>query len=187
DLLLLGFIKTSTQVGIFNISHKIALTLYFFLAVMNTIIAPSISRMNSLNDKEGLQRMITKTIKWVMIFSLPAAILIIAFSKWIMLYFGPEFVEGQLALIIMTATQLFSISCGPVGVISMMTGHEKYNTIATLMSMGITIVLNILLTPQMGVTGSAIAASAGIVIWNVYMVIMVRKNVGIYSWIYSSK
>ncbi|HSY77267.1 MAG TPA: oligosaccharide flippase family protein, partial [Bacteroidia bacterium] len=83
DLLLLGLIKTSTQVGIFNISHKIALTLYFFLAVMNTIIAPSISRMNSLNDKEGLQKMITKTIKWVMVFSIPAAILIIVFSKWI--------------------------------------------------------------------------------------------------------
>jgi O-antigen/teichoic acid export membrane protein len=187
DLLLLGLIKTSTQVGIFNISHKIALTLYFFLAVMNTIIAPSISRMNSLNDKEGLQKMITKTIKWVMVFSIPAAILIIVFSKWIMLYFGNEFVEGQLALIIMTATQLFSISCGPVGVISMMTGHEKYNTIATLMSMGITIVLNIILTPQLGVTGSAIAASAGIIIWNIYMIIMVRRKVGIYSWIYSSK
>ncbi|MGP8217633.1 MAG: oligosaccharide flippase family protein [Bacteroidia bacterium] len=184
DLLLLGFITNSTQVGIFNISHKIALTLYFFLSVMNTIIAPTISRLNSLNDKAGMQRMITKTVRWVMVFSLPAGIIIIIFSKWIMLYFGKEFIDGQLALIILCVTQLFSISCGPVGVISMMTGHEKYNTIATLMSMAITIILNIILTPHIGLTGTAIAASAGIIIWNIYMIIKVKKNVGIYSWVY---
>ena len=28
---------------------------------------------------------------------------------------------------------------------------------------------------------------AGIIIWNIYMIIMVRRKVGIYSWIYSSK
>jgi O-antigen/teichoic acid export membrane protein len=187
DLLMLGFITNSTQVGVFNISHKIALTLYFFLSVMNTIIAPGISKMNSLNDKEGMQRMITKTVRWVMILSLPAGILMIAFSKWIMLYFGPEFIIGQPALVIMCVAQLFSISCGPVGVISMMTGHERYNTIATIISMVITIILNIILTPTMGLTGSAIAASAGIVIWNVYMIIMVKNKVGITSWIYKVK
>jgi len=187
DLLMLGFITNSTQVGIFSIAHKIALTLYFFLSVMNTIIAPSISRMNSLNDKAGLQRMITKTVRWVMALSLPAGILIIIFSKWIMLYFGKDFAGGQLALIIMCVAQLFSISCGPVGVISMMTGHEKYNTIATIMSMAITIILNLILTPHIGVTGTAIAASAGIIIWNIYMIIMVKAKVGISSWVYKIK
>jgi O-antigen/teichoic acid export membrane protein len=185
DLIMLGFIKNAAQVGVFNIAHKIALTLYFFLSVMNTIIAPSISRMNSLGDKAGLQKMIRKTIRWVMVFSLPAGILIIVFSKWIMAYFGPEFVNGQAALILMCLAQLFSISCGPVGIISIMTGHEKFNTIGIVISMAITIVLNLLLTPRYGLMGSAIAVTAAIVVWNIYLVAMVKKHVGIYSWIYS--
>ena len=187
DLLMLGVIKNAAQVGVFNIAHKIALTLYFFLSVMNTIIAPSISRMNSMNDISGLQRMVRKTIKWVMALSLPAGILIIVFSKWIMAYFGPEFAQGQYPLIIMCIAQLFSISCGPVGVISMMTGHEKFNTIATVLSMATTIILNLILTPRIGLMGSAIAASAAIVVWNLYLIIKVKKHVGIYSWIYSVK
>ncbi len=187
DLLMLGFITNPTQVGVFSITHKIALTLYFFLSVMNTIIAPSISRMNSLNDKVGLQKMITKTVRWVMIFSLPAGILIIVFSKWIMLCFGKEYIIGQPALIILCVVQLFSISCGPAGVISMMTGHERYNTIATVISMALTIIFNIILTPTMGLTGSAIAASIGIVAWNIYMITMVKNKVGITSWIYTIK
>jgi len=185
DLLMLGFIKDPTQVGVFNIAHKIVLTLYFFLSVMNTIIAPSISRMNSLNDKAGLQKTIRKTVRWVMIFSLPTGILIIVFSKWIMAYFGHEFEIGQPALIIMCIAQLFSISCGPAGVISVMTGHERFNTVATIMSMLITIILNLALTPYLGLTGSAIAASASIVAWNIYMVIKVKKHIGIYSWVYT--
>jgi len=184
---MLGVIKNAAQVGVFNIAHKIALTLYFFLSVMNTIIAPSISRMNSMNDISGLQRMVRKTIKWVMALSLPAGILIIVFSKWIMAYFGPEFAQGQYPLIIMCIAQLFSISCGPVGVISMMTGHEKFNTIATVLSMATTIILNLILTPRIGLMGSAIAASAAIVVWNLYLIIKVKKHVGIYSWIYSVK
>lgn len=184
DMLMLGFITTSAQVGIFSIAHKIVLTLYFFLSVMNAIIAPGISKMNSLNDKAGMQKMTTKTIRWVMLFSLPAGILIIVFSKWIMLYFGKDFEAGQLSLIILTVAQLFSISCGPVATISVMTGNERYNTIATIMSMAITLLLNLLLTPSMGITGSAIAAAVAIVVWNLYMVYMVKVKVGITSWVY---
>lgn len=187
DLLMLGFITNAAQVGVFGIAHKIALTLYFFLSVMNTIIAPSISRMNSLNDKVGLQKMITKTVRWVMALSLPAGILLIIFSKWIMLYFGKDFGDGQLALIIMCVAQLFSISCGPVGLISVMTGHERYNTIATVLSMAMTVILNLILTPHWGLTGSAIAVAASIVVWNIYMIIMVKAKVGISSWVYKIK
>src|SRR5580698_6794146 len=104
-----------------------------------------------------------------------------------MAYFGPEFVGGQPALILMCVAQLFSISCGPVGNISIMTGHERFNTIGIVISMIITIVLNLLLTPRYGLMGSAIAVSAAIVVWNIYLVAMVKKHVGIYSWIYSIK
>jgi O-antigen/teichoic acid export membrane protein len=87
----------------------------------------------------------------------------------------------------MCVAQLFSISCGPVGIISMMTGHEKFNTIATILSMTTTIVLNLILTPRYGLMGCAIAASVSIILWNVYLIIKVKKHVGIYSWIYSVK
>jgi O-antigen/teichoic acid export membrane protein len=187
DLIMIGVITNASQVGVFSIAHKIAITLYFFLSVMNTIIAPSIARMNSLNDKSGLQKMITKTVRNVMIFSLPTGIIFIVFSKWIMSYFGPEFAGGQMALIILCVAQLFSISCGPAGVVSVMTGHERFNSIATIISMSITVVLNLILTPRIGITGSAIAAGVGIVAWNIYMVSMVKKHVGIYSWIYNFK
>jgi len=187
DVLMLGSIKDSVQVGAFNIAHKIALTLFFFLSVMNTIIAPSISRLNAANEKERLQEILTKTVRWVVALSFPVGILIIVFSKWIMLYFGKDFEQGQLALIILCSVQLFSISCGPAGVVSIMTGNEKYNTIATVMGMIITIVLNLILTPTMGLTGTAIAAAVSIVIWNLYMVHIVKKRVGVYPWVYKLK
>ena len=184
DLIMLGLIKDPTQVGAFNIAHKIAMTLFFFLSVMNTIIAPYISRLHTTNDRARLQEILTKTVRWVMVFSLPCAILIISFSKWIMLYFGKDFEQGQTALIILCVAQIFSISCGPVGVVSIMTGHERYNTIATLIGIFFTVLLNFLLTPHLGLTGSAIAASVSILSWNIYMTIMVKRKVGVYAWVY---
>lgn len=187
DVLMLGVIKEPSQVGIYTIAHKIALFLYFFLAVMNTVIAPSISRLYGSNQKQKLQEILTKTIRSVMVLSIPAGILIIVFSKWIMAYFGKDFVQGQTALIILCVTQLISISFGSVGIVAIMTGHEKYNSIATVGSIILNILGNLILTPTMGINGTAISAAVSITFWNIFMFIVVKKKVGVSPWIFTIK
>lgn len=184
DVIMLGSIKDSVQVGIYYAAERYGAFLLFFLYVMNMIIQPSIARLNTPEDKDKLQRMITRTIRWVMLFSLPVFITIILFSGPIMRVSGSEFSPGKMALIIICCGQLINIAFGPVVNFALMTGHEKYNTIYMAIGILINIVLNLLLTPNMGLNGTAIATASSLIFWNAALFITIKKKTGISTWIF---
>ena len=82
------------------------------------------------------------------------------------------------------AAQLMDIAFGPVGSFALMTGNEKYSTRYMGIGILINIALNLLLTPRMGLNGTAIATSCSIVFWNAAMFITIRKKTGIRTWIW---
>lgn len=184
DTIMLRYLKDASQVGIYYLAERDASALFFFLYVMNTIISPSIASLNTLGEKEKLQKLITRTIRWVMLFSLPAFIGIILFSKQIMLLSGPEFISGQMALIIISCGHIFDIAFGPVLTFALMTGLEKYNTIGMAIGIGINFILNLLLTPHIGINGTAIATTCSTVFWNVFLFLVIRKKTGIRTWVW---
>jgi len=184
DTIMLRYLKDSSQVGIYYLAERDASALFFFQYIMSIIISPSIARLNIRDEKDKLQRVISRMVRWVMLFSLPAFVVMVAFSKPIIMLSGGEFLPGQTALIIICIGHIIDVAFGPVLNFVLMTGYEKYNTIAMAISIGMNIVLNLLLTPRMGITGTAIAAASSTVFWNLYLFIIIYKKTGIRTWIF---
>lgn len=184
DIIMMGALKQSADVGIYALADRIAAALTIFLTVMNLVTAASYSRLHALNEKEKLQALVTKVTRWVVVISIPVYLIIVGFSSYILSFSGPRFMHGQEALIIICTAQLISIALGPVGNLSVMTGHEKYNIIFNFIKLGLLLALNLLLTPAMGVNGGAIATAVCIVFWNAGMFITIKKKTGISTWIF---
>lgn len=184
DVLMLGFLTDASLVGIYSAADRVAAGLYVFMAIMNQISAASMSRLHTTSQPEKLQVMITKITRWVTVLSAPVFIGVIIFSKWILHYFGEGFEEGQTALIIICISQLVSIMIGPVTNLSIMTGNEKLNLILSFIRLLLGILLNIWLIPYMGITGAAIASAVITILWNIAMLIAVKKKTGISAWIF---
>lgn len=184
DILLLAYFKNASQVGIYSAADMLASKLATFLLITNQVSASFISKMHSLEQQQKLQQTITKITRWVMVISLPVYLIFVVFSKWIMLYFGPDFVQGQVAFIILSSGQLISIAFGPVGNFSLMTGNQQLNIIFAIIGILINIALNFILTPILGLNGTAIATTVALVTWNAGMYIATRKKTGIRTWIF---
>ncbi|HTB32952.1 MAG TPA: polysaccharide biosynthesis C-terminal domain-containing protein, partial [Bacteroidia bacterium] len=184
DTIMLAYLKDSAQVGIYTVAERYASFLFFFLYVMNMIIAPSIARLNTPEDKEKLQRMITRTIRWVFLFSSFVFLPLIIFSGHIMGLSGGQFLSGKTALIIICCGHLVDICFGPVGNFALMTGNEKYSTIYMAIGIFINIALNLLLTPRMGINGTAIATTSSLIFWNAALFFTIKKKTGIRTWIF---
>ncbi|HTB07324.1 MAG TPA: oligosaccharide flippase family protein [Bacteroidia bacterium] len=184
DILMLGYLKDSAQVAIYSVADRIGSSLIIFLTIMNQISAAAISRMHSLDQKKELQKMITQTSRGVMIISLPVFGMILIFRKWIMSYFGADFDTGQTALIIISTGQIINIAYGPVGIFALMTGNQKSSIIFTSFNIVINIALNLILTPILGLNGTAIATTCALVTWNTGMFLSIRKKTGISTWIF---
>jgi O-antigen/teichoic acid export membrane protein len=183
DTVMLRYLKDSSQVGIYYMAERDATALFFFQYIMSIIISPAIARLNIRDEKEKLQKMINRTVRWVMLFSLPVFFIIVAFSGQIMRLSGSEFLPGRTALIIICCGHIIDVAFGPVLNFVLMTGYEKYNTIAMAIGVLMNVILNLILTPRMGITGTAIAAAGSTVFWNIYLFIIIKKKTGIRTWI----
>ncbi len=180
DIFLLGLLKGSEEVGVYNIVLKISETIAFGLVIVNFVVAPVIAKLFAQGEILQLQQLITRAAQMVFLFSFPLILLIFLFGQNVLVFFGVDFLNSHEALLILCFGQIINILCGSVGTLLMMTGHQRFSLYALGISTVFNIVVNIILTPGYGVVGTAIATAGSLAIWNLLMYWFVRKKVKIY-------
>ncbi len=160
DVYMLGYLRPSAEVGIYNIANTAAGFTSFFLGISNVVLAPSFAHLHTLQNREKLQHLITQTIRWVMLLTAPLALFTIIFSHWILSLWGPEFVRGQWALIMLCTAHLINSAFGSVGNLALMSKFERYNGIVIIISIVINIVLESATNTQMGLKRNSLCQCA---------------------------
>ncbi|MAD50860.1 MAG: hypothetical protein CMC95_06145 [Flavobacteriales bacterium] len=181
DLFMLANMTSSDKVGIYNIALKLSMLAYMGLMAVNSIAAPKFSEIHSSGDIDALKKIVqqsTKTIFWV---TFPVILLFLIFPDTILGVFGDEFKLAAMALIILSISKMFSAISGSVGTFLQMVGKQNVFQNILIFTAIINIVLNYTLIPMYGIDGAAFASAISGVIWNVLMIIYIKKNFGFYS------
>jgi O-antigen/teichoic acid export membrane protein len=181
DLFMLANMTSSDKVGIYNIALKLSMLAYMGLMAVNSIAAPKFSEIHSSGDIDALKKIVqqsTKTIFWV---TFPLILLFLIFPDTILGVFGDEFKLAAMALIILSISKMFSAISGSVGTFLQMVGKQNVFQNILIFTAIINIVLNYTLIPMYGIDGAAFASAISGVIWNVLMIIYIKKNFGFYS------
>lgn len=170
DILILGYFATSTDVGILGIIYRISIVLVFVQYSFNAIFSPMISELHGKNKLNDLERLFKLQTRWAFSLTLPFLILLIIFPDYIMRVFGETFVSGALALAIIGVGRFFDTVVGASGLMIMMVGKPKINTINSLIILVMKIILNIILIPKYGLIGAAISAALTIALIDIFRV-----------------
>ena len=80
----------------------------------------------------------------------------------------------------MVIANFFSVLMGQVGQVMALTGHEKITAVAVFFSVIINIILNLILVPDYGMNGAAIATALSIVIWNGILAYWTVRKTGLH-------
>ena len=179
DVFLLGLLRGSDEVGVYNIVLKISEIISFGLVLINFVIAPIIAKLFVKSELRQLQQLATQSARIVLVIGLPLLLLIVFFRKSILDFFGVNFFNGQEALLILCSGQLINILCGSVGTLLLMSGYQRFSIYSLTISTAFSVIFNIILTPKYGIVGTAIATAASIVMWNCLMYLFVRKKLNI--------
>src|SRR6185503_6913770 len=95
--------------------------------------------------------------------------------------FGGDFTSGEDAVAILALGQLFNAAMGSVGILLIMTGHERdvlaSVALATLIGLGLTAAL----IPPMGVEGAAVGRVASLGTWNIALTVLTYRRLGIHA------
>ena len=102
-------------------------------------------------------------------------------GKWVLSFFGADFVNGYMALVVLTVGQVARALFGSVGFLMTMTGHGRETAYVFGLSVVLNIGLNAFLIPPFGMAGAAFATALTTILWNVLLFVYVLNRLGINS------
>ena len=181
DKLMLGAMTTPEDVGIYHTAFKLSMFAAVALMSINSIASPKFAEMFGKNDMEGLKKVVHQSTKMIFWTSVPLVTIFFIFPEFFLGLFGEEFKIGVTAFIFLSCGRLVSSFSGSVGNILQMTGNQNIYALILFFGAILNIVLNLILIPEYGINGAAIASMSSLIVWNLSMVLVVKKKFGFYT------
>ncbi|HWX87070.1 MAG TPA: flippase [Solirubrobacteraceae bacterium] len=177
--LVVGALDGTRAAGIFNVSQRGAELIVVLLAAANMPLAPAIARMHALGDRQSLEHATERVARAALLVSVPVAAVLALLPSLYLGLFGADFQTGATALTILALGQLVNAAAGPSGNVLIMTGHERIAMRGVAGGLLANLVLGIALVPPLGITGGAIAFASSLVLWNIVLVVLARRRLGV--------
>jgi O-antigen/teichoic acid export membrane protein len=164
---MLGIWADNSDVSQFSVAWRTALLLTFVLLAVNTIAQPKFAELYSRGDLKTLASTANKATLLMTVGAAPLFIVFIAAPTWVMSAFGHDFIEGAATLQILAIGQFVNVAAGSVGVLLVMSGHERDFRNVQIVAASVSMILNCALIPAFGAAGAATAAAAALIAQNV--------------------
>ena len=179
DILMIGIFIGPKEAGIYTAATKTAALVSFVLVAVNAIAAPMISELHAKRDCEKLQEMVNTATRWMFWPSLGVTLGLMLFGGAILGLFGPEFVAGWRALLLLALGQIVNATVGPVGYLLSLTGFQGLCARVYVCSAFVNVVLNIVAIPMFGIVGAALSTAITMVLWNIWLHALVVRELGV--------
>ncbi len=179
DTVMVGIFLDSRFVGIYGVAQRIALTSSILVIAVNSVVAPRFAALwaeRNIRELSTLAQTVTRVMALVALFPL---ILFTVFPTNVLGIFGIDFIAGKNVLIALSIGQFIALATGPVAMLLVMTGHQRFHRNNVVASAVLNVVLNILFIPLWGILGVAIATLLSLTVKNILTVLYVRSQIGI--------
>ncbi|MCD6368052.1 MAG: flippase, partial [Candidatus Aenigmarchaeota archaeon] len=114
DVLMLGYFRTSSEIGIYKAALDTGVLLTIFLSSFNFIFLPIISEFFSHNKLADIRKLYSTITRWMVSLTFPLFIIFALFPDNILkLLFGPSFVGGSNVLLIISLAYFLAVLMGP--------------------------------------------------------------------------
>ena len=177
DVIMIGFIKSESDVGLYNAALKIKSIVLSLSTSITAVLVPRITSYIGKKDYDAVKNLVVKSFRVSMLLAFPVAIYTLFFSKNILLLIsGSEYVAATSTLQVLMLCVLFLVLTNLFGnQLLIPLGKEKKFTQSVFVGLFINIILNLLLIGKYGAFGAAIGTLVT-EFWNtLYMSLNVKE------------
>lgn len=178
NLILMGFFFHSSDVGIFSLCVRLAITAQLAVAAVGPIVAPYLSEESHNSSQPGrlFQNISNWTVRWTIVFSFA----LLTTPELIVHIFGDGY-AGALSIIgLVLIGPAFEGAFGITKTALAMAGHNRINAILLGFGLLMQILAALVLMPSMSLTGAALAFSVGFIFVNLTRMVYYRKKAGVW-------
>jgi O-antigen/teichoic acid export membrane protein len=179
DVLLVGAIRSTAEAGVYATASRFVVSGTLVMQAMRLAIAPQISALLSTGQRERAGEIYRVATLWIVVTSWPLYLALAFFGPLALELFGHDFTSAGSALSILSIAMLLNLGTGNVGTVLLMAGKSRWLLIDKAAAVTVNIGLNLLLVPDHGIDGAAIAWGAAIAVDNLAAVAQVRYGLGL--------
>lgn len=160
DVVLLGLLVTAREVGLYSAAYRVVFFVMAIIYASHAAFLPEVAR--SATEPRALSRLLSRAIGLALAVTIPFVVGGVLVAPNLMdLIFGAEYRAGSVPLqLLLSALLLFGIH-GATRNVFLAVQRLGIETLIVAAGVVVNVVLNLLLIPRYGITGSAIATVAG--------------------------
>ena len=180
DVMMIRVFVDSESTGYYKAALAVAEFLWIVPVALQSMFVHSMSNLWSSGDDETVNRIAARTTRYAMLFSILLATGFAALGgRFLPLYYGPEFTQAAIPLLILLPGAVGFAVARPIFGIAQGKGNLKTMVLATGGAAALNVVLNAALIPLYGMIGAAVATSVGYLSMLVFHVWSARR-IGFY-------
>ena len=180
DIIMLGILRSDGEVGVYKVALAMSSIVVFFRSAVSSVVSPMFAKTHAAGDFEKLNALVKGSTRFVVITSLPVALVLTIFGQTILgKIFGADYKDGFYPLLIMCIGQLIYGGMGLVAELLNMTGNERDTLRGVSLSALLNVLLNLVLIPRYGAVGAAVASACSLIFWGVFLARIVRYRLGV--------
>ena len=184
DILVLQHFCTPEQVATYYAASKtIALVSFVYFAV-SAAVAHRFTEYHVAGDRERLSQFLNDSIKWTFWPSAAATAGILLLGEWLLGLFGPVFVEGFQAMIILAAGLLTRAAIGPVERLLTMLGEQRICAAIYAFAFLLNLSLCFILIPTLKIEGAAISTAIAMISESALLFYVTRKRLNLHAFVW---
>jgi O-antigen/teichoic acid export membrane protein len=180
DTILIGLFMTETDVGIYRVAFQLTSVASFIVLTFHTVLFPRISKWHTEKNFSLIEYSIAKAFTYSLFVAIPITAGGIILSEKLLYYlYGASFVSGAPVLMILLFVQIVNIFMFLLTMCLNAMDMPRTSFYITAASAVLNIALNILLIPQFGIIGAAVASLVTILINAVLAYMMLKSSLHI--------
>jgi len=170
DILIIGWLRTAEDVGYYSAALRIIQFLYLLPVILQVSTLPLFSRLAQENEGHKFRTVLERTISLIFLVSIPLALGGFILGNQIMsLIFGPQYLPGALSFKILMITMIIDFPATVLSAAIFAYNRQKSLIVTSALGGGFNILLDLILIPRFGITGSAFATLFAQFISNYYL------------------
>ena len=174
DIVMITQFANTYDTGLYNAAYKLISVLSLFYSIYSTVIYPVMTKLFK-DSTELLSVSFVKSMKYLLLVTVPIAVFTCFYSVDIINIYGPEFTEASTVLSILIWTVCFLFVNGACSLVL----NASYEEVAVTKIFGIAavfnVVLNLFLIPHYSLYGAAIATVLSEILIFVLEMYSIRK------------
>ncbi|GAB3021636.1 flippase [Natronobiforma cellulositropha] len=164
DTLMLGYFRSSLEVGLYSAAYPIASGLLVVLTAFGFLYLPIASRLDSDGERDAIDDIYATTTKWVYVVTFPAFVLLVVFPGDVLsVIFGAAYTEAATILPILAVGFFLSAAAGRDRETLSALGSTSWIAVGNVAGLCLNVVVNLALIPRYGILGASVASVTSLV------------------------